>query len=392
MFFNNDEEGIGGMISSSALDIMRYNTLVSTSNALWGFGGIPGNTFFQWMKADMFGRRPDVINARKFLGTTWPNKIYANLMYGSPEYMKAVDMYDAALLGGAPKEVLSKYAQKIESLTPGFARFAPSLAHLSPGRHLAMLAAYGGNTEGMAAIREGGSIARIIRMSTSESGVPLGYTRSMMMNVEDLVRGPLSSKVKGLGKFFGMEGVEIPKELSEFMREIQGYSGLGPPPQFEDDIMAAGRRIRGAMGSKDVEATREAINNLARKMGTDITGADRFTLKVANYMAKSGIGRWTMSRGIPLGAAIGTRFLVASNWFSIGMLAGEFAYKAARFGVRTAINTAKLMTEDFRRTAFMSTGGLPAYVGSTTRERALAVMNQTGLALNQVLGNEASYF
>jgi hypothetical protein len=127
-------------------------------------------------------------------------------------------------------------------------------------------------------------------------------------------------------------------------------------------------------------------------MGMNMTWADSQTLKLGQKMAGSSIGRFAMSKGIPAAAGLATKAFAFGNIFGAGLLIADAVWWAGSKIASGGVNTAKYLTEDMRRGRFMSTGGLPNFVGSSYRERSLSVMQQTGLALNQVFGNEASYF
>jgi hypothetical protein len=184
----------------------------------------------------------------------------------------------------------------------------------------------------------------------------------------------------------------MPNDLGEVMSSMGRYGGLTPAPGFEDDIAALGKQIS-AYGEKgEVVGMRRAIGEMGTKMGMTGTWADMQTMKLGQKLAGNSMGRWAMSKGIPAAAGIGSKILVGSNLIGIGLMAADAIWWAGSKAIGAAVGGAKVLTEDFRRDRFMSTGGLPNFVGSSYRERSMAVMQQTGLALNQVLGNEASYF
>jgi hypothetical protein len=378
-------ESFGSFLFGQAQYFGAYNTAVSVSNAMGGFTGGKLGGFFGWMAQDAMGRRPDVINARKILGTTAPGNIYNKLAYGKG-YTGLTEAYDfLRYMPGGDSRGAAKF---LDNATPSIARYIPSLAHASPSRHLTMLSAYGGNVGGITTVQDGTSMARLMRMTNPMGGHPLGYTQTALRE-SPLGSSPLKTKLSSLGKMFG---ANIPQDLSLLMEDIGNFSKMAPAPGFEDEIAGLGKKIS-AYGEKgEVAGMRRAIGEMGEKMGMTGTWADTKTMRLAQKMAGNSMGRWAMSKGIPAAAGIGSKILVGSNLVGLGLMAADTIWWAGSKAVGAAVGGAKVLTEDFRRDRFMSTGGLPNFVGSSYRERSMAVMQQTGLALNQVLGNEASYF
>jgi hypothetical protein len=211
----------------------------------------------------------------------------------------------------------------------------------------------------------------------------------MFMGQKEMVGNPLKTKMNTVGRMFGLNA---PNDLKEVMNEVNTIYGLNKPGvNFEKNVLEIGGRIQKASAAGDAAAMRTGISNLSTAMNMTSWG-DMKTAGIANKLAGSAAGRWTMSKGIGLAAKIGTKAFAASNLIGWGMLAGDVIWGAGKAVVNSVVNGTKALTEDWRRGSFMSTGGLPNFVGSTYRQRSLAAMQQTGMNLQSVLGNESSYF
>lgn len=369
-------------MAQSALDMGKWyatrSSAYTASTMMKGWSG-KGSGLGTMFMQETFGIKPDVILARKLSGGTWFNDKYTRMnMMMNPRY-------GAAVAGGDSAQIMASRT--------GLAKFAPSLSHLSPARHGFMAyAAMGGDLTGVLSSLSGAkgtSIASI--MGVTESLTPEFFgaeTRGSVRYFDPTASraGNLRAALRGNPSPWSGQDDKALREIAEYtslhaaenMNLIQGAS---------DDLMKA---YAGRDSARAVRAWQTMAGQFGYGVGEGAAGIDRFGNKLITkgigYTAGKSWGHAFAKTGsTALRAA--PKLLAAADiamWALLAVDVGKFAGKKALWAGGVAM-------EDFRRGSFM-TSSVSSFVGATERQRALQVMQQTGMNLQSVLGNEASYF
>jgi len=327
------------------------------------------------------GIKPDVILARKLSGGTWFNDKYTRMnMMMNPNYGAAVAGGDAASI--------------IRSRT-GLAKFAPSLSHLSPARHGFMLyAGLGGDIGGsVSSIKGARQVSVAALMNATEVATPewfgaqtrgtaryFGQTDSLWGNIRSAFKGNPSP-------FAGQTDDALSAVLSLAEQNASHISQTNLIRGASSDLMQA---YASRNPTKAVASFRTMAGAFGYGVGEGAAGADI----LGRGLIEKGIG-YTASKSwghsFAKAGSAGLRFapkLLAAADVALWAL---MAVDVAKFAGKKAMWAGGVAMEDFRRGSFM-TSSVASFVGATERQRALQVMQQTGMNLQSVLGNEASYF
>lgn len=333
--------GIGGF----AYDQFKYfswrSPTYTARAATRGFSG-KKQSIARLMGEEAFGMKPDLLLARKMTGTTFLGRGYSAAMSRAPESWRA---------------------------------FAPTLAHLSPSRHLTMMNLYtGGSAEG-------------VTRGVGKYGVSVA---DMMANV-----GRFENPVQGAEGIKGMLRGNIGKILGNDVAAEYGFDALAEQSRAASlgaDLRNTQRASKGAWAAGDTAGIKTGIRNSSQiLMGTEKAGADMLNKKLAMKLVESAGGR----AALRLGTMAAVSWIpIAGQVIDIAMLA-SMGVDAVKWGTKAAykglMNVGGMIGEDWKRGMFQTSSVSP-FVGSTQRQRALQVMQQTGLNLSSALGNEAQYF
>jgi hypothetical protein len=361
------EQGSGGSVLDMVAQQGAYwtarNSLATARSSMYGFTG-GKQTFARMMIQETMGQKPDLILARKVTGMTFAGRTYRNAAYGK-KYAEAL------AVGTDPADM-----QKLIGKT---ARYAPSLAHLSPSRHLTMLSMYGGQSPAGMLVEEGGtSVAKLMNMSGGGAG-------NFSSQIGDELMGFFGAGNRGkkIGKIQNYGG----DTLSDFVGSVFPKNASAG---FESQLSLNSQRLRSHMSAGNVKGIQEAIETHANLLGANEAGADIANKKLGQWMAKYGTGRAAL-KGLPTAINLGTKAFMAADFLMWGVLAAQGIWWGGKQAVRAVTGSADAISTDFRRGWFQSSSTVSPFVGSTQRQRALMVMNQTGINMQSLLGNEASY-
>ena len=379
--------GIAGTAAQQAWFFGSRGTLYSSNTMLRGWSG-RNQSMLTWAMEETLGRKPDSLMLRKMVGGTWSNQLYQRFNQSiNPRYA-------AAIAGGDEAAIIASRS--------GLAKYAPTLFELAPSKHMAMIQlAMGRSPEGFLKTWRGGSVSMASVFRYAGQAVPeLDAAAYGAMNLGGGGRASrLWNAFRGIGT---LDQAISPEAWNSQQTAALGYAAMeNVIPQA---VREGARYIGRAWGEK-------GLANAAR--------ADLFSQgwgqisKAVNYGVGSNAGE--ISKAVNAGInKVGRQAVQSSAGRAAGM-AGKVGWKAAgaaipildavliaqlasdviQFGVKSGAkavgSTAGIMSEDFRRGSFM-TSSISPFVGATERQRALSVMQQTGMNLQSVLGNEASYF